>query len=229
MSRILAIDTATEACSVAVKDGNKVYSQFEVCPQQHSQKLLPMVDAVLSEAGLTLTDIDCLAYGRGPGSFTGVRIATGMIQGLAFGSERPVAGVSTLAAMAQQAMQESGKTTAYVAIDARMGEVYFAAFTLNDGLAESLTDEQVCAPEAAATQLEQPNAVLAGTGWDAYAVLNEYKEQHAAEVVVLYPNAEAMLPLAERLYQQGGAVTAGNVEPVYLRDKVTWKKLPGRE
>lgn len=229
MSRILAIDTATEACSVALTDGSRVYSQFEVCPQQHSQKLLPMVDEVLNEAGLSLTDIDCLAFGRGPGSFTGVRIATGMIQGLAFGSQRQVAGVSTLAAMAQQAMQESGKTTAYVAIDARMGEVYFAAFTLRDGLAEILIDEQVCAPDSAASQLAETDAVLAGTGWDAYPVLSDYKASQAADVVVLYPNAAAMLPLAEYLCQQGETVPADDVEPVYLRDKVTWKKLPGRE
>ena len=97
---ILAIDTATEACSVALQFKDTVITRFEICPQQHSQRLLPMVDEVLKEAKVSLGDLDLLAFGRGPGSFTGVRIATGMIQGLALGTGLKVAGVSTLEAMA---------------------------------------------------------------------------------------------------------------------------------
>ena len=97
---ILAIDTATEACSVALQYNERVITRFEICPQQHSQRLLPMVDDVLKEANVGLSDIELLAFGRGPGRFTGVRIATGMIQGLALGTGLKVAGVSTLEAMA---------------------------------------------------------------------------------------------------------------------------------
>ena len=108
---ILAIDTATEACSVALQLENVTVSRFEVCPQQHSQRLLPMVDEVLKEAGVSLNELDLLAFGRGPGSFTGVRIATGMIQGLALGTGLKVAGVSTLEAMAREVAASLNKTT----------------------------------------------------------------------------------------------------------------------
>ena len=121
---ILTIDTATEACSVALQFDQTLFTRYEVCPQQHSQKILPMVDAVMKEAGASLTELDGLAFGRGPGSFTGVRIATGIIQGLALGSQLPVAGVSTLAAMAQQVINSGDVSDVAVAIDARL----FACF-----------------------------------------------------------------------------------------------------
>ena len=108
--KILAIDTATEACSVALNNGTEQFQEFEICPQQHSQRLLPMVDSVLKQAKMSLSDLDLLAFGRGPGSFTGVRIATGMIQGLALGTGLKVAGVSTLAAMAVEAASISQNT-----------------------------------------------------------------------------------------------------------------------
>ena len=128
---ILAIDTATEACSVALQYDNTVITRFEICPQQHSQRLLPMVDEVLKEAQATLGDIELLAFGRGPGSFTGVRIATGMIQGLALGTGLKVAGVSTLEAMAFEVASNVQNKDALIAVasDARMDEVYFAVYS----------------------------------------------------------------------------------------------------
>ena len=229
MTRILAIDTATEACSVALTDGEKIYSRFEVCPQQHSQKLLPMVDEILQEAGLTLNELDCLAYGRGPGSFTGVRIATGMIQGLSLGTRLPVVGVSTLAAMAWEAAQETGKNTVYTAIDARMGEVYFAAYLISSEGAEPVVAEQVCPPEVAFEHCTQHDVAVAGTGWGAYEALETFTRDSSAQVTIMYPSAKAMLTLAKVAYQRNEGGDAVDVEPVYLRDKVTWKKLPGRE
>lgn len=124
-AKILAIDTATENCSVALLVNDRVISRSEVAPRDHTKKVLPMVDEVLKEAGLTLQDLDALAFGRGPGSFTGVRIGIGIAQGLAFGAELPMIGVSTLAAMAQASYRLHGATNAAVAIDARMGEVYW--------------------------------------------------------------------------------------------------------
>ena len=246
--KILAIDTATEACSVALNTGNGIVSRFEICPQQHSQRLLPMLDEVLKDAGLVLADVDLLAFGRGPGSFTGVRIATGMIQGLALGSGLKVAGVSTLAAMAQQALtakptktrQTETKQASWVvcATDARMGEVYFAIYKSENGILEEVVAEQVCPPEIAVAHINDTivsnegeamgEFEPVGTGWQAYPALEALlPEDH--EVSIQFPDAVYMLPLAERLAIKGNVQVASEVKPVYLRDKVTWKKLPGRE
>ncbi|AYA65002.1 tRNA (adenosine(37)-N6)-threonylcarbamoyltransferase complex dimerization subunit type 1 TsaB [Alteromonas sp. RKMC-009] len=222
---LLAIDTATEACSVAVKTENGIFHRFEICPQQHSQRLLPMVDEVMKEAGVSLKDTGGLVYGRGPGSFTGVRIATGMIQGLALGTGLEVAGVSTLTAMAQQVIDTQGAGRIACAIDARMGEVYFAQFTNVNGQAELTGEEQVCPPEHAATQLSGDFA-RAGTGWMAYDELKQFGDEPPQ---VLYPDALHMLKPGEGMFAGGMATSVDNIEPVYLRDKVTWKKLPGRE
>ena len=121
--RILAIDTATEACSVALWNDGTVNAHFELCPREHTQRILPMVQDILTTSGTSLTDINALAYGRGPGSFTGVRIGIGIAQGLALGAELPMIGVSTLMTMAQGAWRKNGATRVLAAIDARMGEV----------------------------------------------------------------------------------------------------------
>ncbi|MGB0216773.1 MAG: tRNA (adenosine(37)-N6)-threonylcarbamoyltransferase complex dimerization subunit type 1 TsaB [Alteromonas oceani] len=223
---ILTIDTATEACSVALQFNQALFTRYEVCPQQHSQKILPMVDAVMKEAGASLAALDGLGFGRGPGSFTGVRIATGIIQGLALGSQLPVAGVSTLAAMAQQVINSGDVNDVAVAIDARMGEVYFAHYQNQHGIATLVGEEQVTSPEAVAEQLDVSSMAVAGTGWQAYPVLSELLKVQS--VNVSYPYARFMLPLAEQTLsaEQGMAVDA--ITPEYLRNTVTWKKLPGR-
>ena len=223
--KLLAIDTATEACSVAVLNDSTAIANFEICPQQHSQRLLPMVDALLTQAGISLTDLDGLVYGRGPGSFTGVRIATGMIQGLSLGSGLKVAGVSTLAAMAQQAITEAKASSVACAIDARMGEVYLAVYENQGGIATLVDQEIVCSPEHAASLLPATFAAV-GTGWQAYEAL---ADTFSEEPTILYPQAEFMLPLGKTLFERGQVSLAEDIEPVYLRDKVTWKKLPGRE
>ncbi|MEG3767288.1 tRNA (adenosine(37)-N6)-threonylcarbamoyltransferase complex dimerization subunit type 1 TsaB [Alteromonas sp. 14N.309.X.WAT.G.H12] len=223
--KLLAIDTATEACSVAVMVSDAPFCRFEICPQQHSQRLLPMVDEVLTQAQIKIGDLDGLIYGRGPGSFTGVRIATGMIQGLALGTGLPVAGISTLAAMAQQVMDETDAKLVVSAIDARMGEVYFAQYQNEKGIAVEVGEECVCAPEVAAERLPA-SFVPAGTGWAAYPALSSKITGLAS---VLYPSAEAMLKLGHQKFEQGDVTSVDGIQPVYLRDKVTWKKLPGRE
>lgn len=223
---ILVIDTATEACSVALQYQGKSYQQFEICPQQHSQRLLPMVDDVLKQAGVKLQQLDYLGFGRGPGSFTGVRIATGMIQGLALGTDLPVIGISTMATMAQQKLQQTTAKHVAVAIDARMDEVYFGLYAETDGVMSALIEEQVLPPEQALAVMAEfeHSFELVGTGWQAYESLSALIN---TDVDVLYPCAEYMLPLAEAIKEQ--AVAVEDIQPVYLRDKVTWKKLPGRE
>lgn len=226
--KILALDTATEACSVALLNQDRTVHNFEVCPQQHSQRLLPMIDELLSTQGLQVSAMDYLCFGQGPGSFTGVRIATGMIQGLALGTQLPVVGVSTLATMAQQAIDEHDAQHIAVAIDARMGEVYFAQFRNQQGIAVAIGDEQVLAPEEAAKLILDDTDYFAGTGWQAYEALKE-SSQLQSECSILYPNALHMLPLARTAIAANQAVAVEQIKPVYLRDKVTWKKLPGRE
>lgn len=225
---LLVIDTATEACSVALTYNDSTFVRYEVCPQEHSQKLLPMVDAVMQEAGVTLAQLDGLGFGRGPGSFTGVRIATGMIQGLALGSNLLVAGISTLQAMAQQQIEQHGASCVAVAIDARMNEVYFAVYEAIDGKAALLVEEQVCPPDVVAAHCKGCEIdSFAGTGWEAYAPLTALLEGRS--VVVSFPQAKYMLPLAQAAFAAGEAKSVNDIQPVYLRDTVTWKKLPGRE
>jgi tRNA threonylcarbamoyladenosine biosynthesis protein TsaB len=125
MTTLLALDTATEACSVAVLHDGRVHSHYEVIPRLHAQRLLPMIKQIMAEAGAPLSAIDAIAFGRGPGAFTGVRIAIGVVQGLAFGLDRPVLPVSNLAVLAQGAYRLHGARQVAAAIDARMDEVYW--------------------------------------------------------------------------------------------------------
>ncbi len=229
---LLVIDTATEACSVALEVNGQIYNQFEICPQQHSQRILPMIDQILGQAGIQLSDLDYLGFGRGPGSFTGVRIATGIIQGLGLGTDLKVVGVSTLAAMAQQVLtqpQYVALTSAAVAIDARMAEVYFGQYALEDGVAVLLGEEQVLPPEDASQLLPKTTEFCtAGTGWEAYPQMAKVQGTGLSSEI-RYPDAKFMLPLAKLAISHNMATSVDEIEPVYLRDKVTWKKLPGRE
>ena len=168
--RILAIDTATEACSVALLNDGAVSAHFEECPREHTQRILPLVKAILTQGNTSLTDLDALAFGRGPGSFTGVRIGIGIAQGLALGAELPMIGVSTLATMAQGAWRMTGATRVLAAIDARMGEVYWAEYTRDEqGVWHGEETEAVLKPEAVTERLHQLSGEWAtvGTGWPA--------------------------------------------------------------
>jgi tRNA threonylcarbamoyladenosine biosynthesis protein TsaB len=187
-----------------------------------------MIDEVLGHAGIGLSELSAIAYGHGPGSFTGVRIASGIIQGLAIGTELPVIGISTMAAMAQQGLQQYGCETVSVAIDARMNEVYFGQYQQQQGIMVPVIEERVTPPEEANQQLRGLNSINAvGTGWAAYPDLCDGVNLALKEDIA-YPNAEYMLPLAYASFNNDGAVPVEQSQPVYLRDKVTWKKLPGR-
>lgn len=230
--RILAIDTATEACSVALQDTEACYAQFELCPREHTQRILPMVRDILERAETRLADIDVLAYGRGPGSFTGVRIGIGIAQGLALGAELPMVGVSTLATMAQGAWRRTGATRVLAAIDARMGEVYWAEYVRNDaGVWLGEESEAVLKPEAVAERLAALTGEWAtvGTGWQAWPDMAQGSGLVIRDGETTLPEAEDMLPLALQAFNAGRAVAVEESEPVYLRNEVTWKKLPGRE
>ena len=229
--KILAVDTATEACSTALMVGDKVFSRWEEAPRDHTRKILPMVQSVLDEAGISLSELDAIAFGRGPGSFTGVRIGISAAQGLAFGAGVPLIGVSTLAAMAQGAYRFDGAEQVLTAINARMNEVYFGRYELNDGRMQLVGDEVVSDPAALvdARGKQAGPVTCVGTGFETYGETLSGLADELAVSQVRFPAAEDMLPLARAAWLAGEAVPVEQATPVYLRDKVTWKKLPGRE
>ncbi|MHA8113553.1 tRNA (adenosine(37)-N6)-threonylcarbamoyltransferase complex dimerization subunit type 1 TsaB [Kosakonia cowanii] len=230
--RILAIDTATEACSVALWNDGTTFAHFELCPREHTQRILPLVRAALADADAKLTDLDALAFGRGPGSFTGVRIGIGIAQGLALGAELPMIGVSTLATMAQGAWRKTGATRVLAAIDARMGEVYWAEYQRDaDGVWQGEATEAVLKPEAVSERLQQLDGswAMVGTGWGAWPELAANSPLTLTDGEMLLPTAEDMLPIARQLFAAQKWVAVEQAEPVYLRNEVAWKKLPGRE
>ncbi|HEH9441284.1 TPA: tRNA (adenosine(37)-N6)-threonylcarbamoyltransferase complex dimerization subunit type 1 TsaB [Aeromonas sobria] len=229
--KILAVDTATEACSAALLVGDTLFSRWEEAPRDHTRKILPMVQAVLDDAGISLSDLDAIAFGRGPGSFTGVRIGISVAQGLAFGVGVPLIGISTLAAMAQGAYRLDGAEQVLTAIDARMNEVYFGRYALIDGRMQLVGDEVVSDPAALvdARGKQAGPVTCVGTGFETYGETLSGLADELAVSQVRFPAAEDMLPLARAAWLAGEAVPVEQATPVYLRDKVTWKKLPGRE
>jgi len=230
-ARILALDTATEACSAALLNQQQIDARFEIAPRDHTQRILPLVQELLHAGQLELTTLDALAFGRGPGSFTGVRIGIGIAQGLALGADLPMIGVSSLATMAQGAWRLSGATRVLAAIDARMGEVYWAAYQRDEqGEWHGAETEAVLKPEDVQTHLAALSGTwtTVGTGWAAYPQLQATAGLELIAGGVTLPAAEDMLPLAERAWQRGEAVAVAEAEPVYLRNEVAWKKLPGR-
>jgi len=230
----LAIDASTEACSVALTVNNQTFSEFELAPQSHSLLLLPMIDRLLKKADIKLAQLDGLIFGQGPGSFTGVRIGVGVAQGLAFAADLKVVGVSTLQVMAQQAYRLHQQVDVIATIDARMSEVYAGYYQLNEqGIMEAVLDDTVLAPEKLAEYLserltENQQVYGVGTGWDAYQSALEPLKINAGTPEILFPNAEELLEVGQYYFSIGKAVTAENAQPVYVRDTVSWKKLPGR-
>jgi tRNA threonylcarbamoyladenosine biosynthesis protein TsaB len=219
--KLLAIDTATETCSVALLSDDGIIERAVDTQRGHADLVLPMVEAVLAEAGLTLRQLDGLAYGRGPGAFTGVRIAVGVAQGLAYGAQLATVGVSDLAAVAQQFAGAGARIL--VCMDARMNEVYWGQFepTL-DGLVEPMSVERVDRPEA----VEPGDAtVFAGTGFGAYPQLLAARaavEVHSAA----RPHARDIARLAAAELRAGRGQPAERAQPVYLRDQVAAVKPP---
>lgn len=219
--KLLALDTSTEACSVALYLDGAAHEHFELVAQQHSSRLLPMVDACLAEAGLRLTQLDGIAFGRGPGSFTGLRIGAGVVQGLAFGAQLPVAPVSSLAALAQA---QAGERI-YAAFDARMAQVYYGRYRRTaDGLVTLEDAEGVCDPTVVPLPADAGWAG-AGSGWDRYSQeLRTRLGTHLRDVVALaYPHARDVARLALPVFARGAALVAEFALPEYVRDDVAKK------
>lgn len=231
---LLALDTSTEACSVALFHRGEKTHINELAQRTHTKRILPMIDEILENSGLRLNQVDALVFGRGPGSFTGVRVGAGIAQGLAFGADLPVIPISNLTAMAQAAFELHQAENVVVAIDARMNEVYFSQLVrekVRSDVGEffqwrEIITEQVCSPEQAIKQLRDDNAFRVGTGWAAYS---QFTEKNLTSSDIALPNALYMLELARVEYLQKHTISALEIEPIYLRNEVTWKKLPGRE
>jgi tRNA threonylcarbamoyladenosine biosynthesis protein TsaB len=216
--KILAVDTTTEACSAALLLGDSMLTRYSEPGRGHAELILPMVDELLKEAGFTLNALDCIAVGRGPGAFTGIRIGISVVQGLAFGAQKPVVPVSDLAALAQRAADKHKVDQVLPCIDARMNEVYWGAFVRgSDGLMLPYKEERVSPPDEVRVDWSGAWAG-AGTGWGTYPAM-------AAPGIVdatLFPRAEEIARFAAREFRAGRAVPAEQAQPVYLRDKVAW-------
>jgi len=220
--KILALDTATEACSVSLCIGDRVVDRYVELERGHAEQLLPMVDSVLAEGGISLSALDAIAFGRGPGGFTGVRLAASVAQGLAFGAQVGVVPISDLAAVAQRVVQlNPAVRRVLVANDARMREVYWASFDVDGGLTSG--PERVSA--AADVLMPADHSVswaAAGRGLIAWPELAERALAAGAELHAnLLPRASEVLQLARAAVAARQILDPTDALPVYVRDRVT--------
>ncbi len=232
MPNLLALDTSGNSCSVAVwqqREGQapQVFSLHEEAQRSHTQRLLPMVQEVLDQAGMQQSELHAIVYGRGPGSFTGIRIAAGVAQGLAFGLDIPLIPVSTLAAMALQAEEKTPANAHLCCLDARMNEVYVGCYQVHLGtpeLVQEITPEAVLSPASVAAPAA--NYTANGSGLEVAEFPAQVLARATACDVNLEPMAKYMVQLGAADLARGIAPLPEQALPVYLRDEVTWQKLP---
>ena len=218
---LLALDTSTEFLSLALQLGDKIVTHHQHAGQAASQLVLPQIQALLDSANIKLSDLDGIAFGAGPGAFTGVRVACGVAQGLGFGANLPVVGVNTLLALAKA----SGQDRVIACLDARMGEIYHAAFVKENGkwLAQSATT--VCKPEAA--PMLDGGWIGVGSGWAVYGdILSNIYAENLVKTLPndlhhkVTPSAKAILQLAAPIFAAGEAKSASQAMPIYIRNRV---------
>ena len=222
--RLLAFETATEACSVSLWLDGEVHERFEIAPRRHAELSLPWAGQLLAEAGVAKSQLDAIAVGRGPGAFTGVRLAVALAQGIALALDRPVVPVSTLAALALQARAlqplDSEPARVLAAIDARMGEVYAGRFELRGDDVVALSQEAVGAPDSLG--LEGTGWLGVGTGFA--AAQGALRDRLGAQLVdcdaTALPHAADIARLAAIAFSRGECVAPERVEPAYLRNNV---------
>ena len=223
--KLLAVETATEACSAALSIDGVITERYVIAANTHTRLILPMIDELMHEAGLQPDDLDGLAFGCGPGSFTGVRIATGVVHGIGFGLDLFIAPVSTLAAIAQDYFDHHDENVAFVAMDARMSEIYWAVYQRDaEGFAQALQDEVVAPAEA--IEFPDISGVGLGTGWGNYQqpLMTKLADRVIRIEADLRPRARAIARLGEQQFANGLAVPVEQALPVYLRDKVAKKE-----
>lgn len=223
--KLLALETSTDACSAALFIDGEIREKFELAPRAHTRLMLPMIDSLMADAQLRPQQLDAVALSRGPGSFTGVRIATGVAHGIAFGADIPVALVSTLAAIAQDFFKRQECDVAFTAMDARMNEIFWGVYRRNTlGLAELLGDEAVT--PAGEVLFPALAGAGVGSGWAVHGEilqsrLGSYVQTIESEV---WPRAACVAQLGAYAFASGLAVPVEQAMPVYLRDKVAKKQ-----
>lgn len=223
--KLLAVETSTDACSAALFVDGRIEEKFQIAPREHTRLLLPMIDALMAEAQLKPQQLDAVGLSRGPGSFTGVRIATGVAHGIAFGSDVPIVLISTLAAIAQAFFKQQDAEVAFTAMDARMDEIFWAVYRRNHlGLAELVGEEAVT--PAACAQLQELNGFGVGSGWAVHGDVLQKRLADRVQGVIceVWPSAACIAQLAVNAYANGLAVPVEEAMPVYLRDKVAKKR-----
>ena len=228
MTRMLAIETSAETCSVALSVNGDVQEKFAHAPMKHAELILPAVSSLLADAGIKASRLDAIAFGRGPGSFTSLRIGIGVVQGLAWGADVPVVPVSSLAAVAQSAFDSGSWSESprriVVAMDARMKEVFHATFvTGDDGIVAQETEEQVSIPSAV---VAAGSWLAAGNGFERFDELRELAQGAVCCLPDTWPRASVVLKLAQAWLKDNQALSAGLAQPVYIRNNVAQK--PGK-
>jgi tRNA threonylcarbamoyladenosine biosynthesis protein TsaB len=213
---LLAVETSTDLCSAALLRGGEMFMEEDLAPNQHTDRLAPMIRRLLERARLSATGLDGFAFGQGPGSFTGIRIACGIVQGMAMGAGKPVVPVPSLLALAEQ----SHASRVVVGLDARMGEAYFAAYSRMGGDWQAVV-EPCLVPEGNLPALPGRDWVATGSGFDAFAWLRgAYSGQVAYRIENHLPRASAVASIAVRRLGRGESVRPADAAPLYLRDKV---------
>lgn len=229
MTGILAIETATEACSVALYLDGEVTERHELAPRQHNQRLFGMLEELLPGGDLRQGGIDAIAYGCGPGSFTGLRICASAVQGLAYTSELPAVAISTLACQAQTALRAGHvdeDSTVLSVLDARINEIYYAMYTYSGGLPVLQAGPRACAPGIIESFGECNQLHLVGSGARFMQQFPAHVRQNIDLVLpAVLPSARDLLPLALASLQLGHTQSPRQVQPVYVRDEISWKKL----
>ncbi len=223
MPKILAIETSSELASCALLTGDDVIARSTSGVRTHSQSVLPMVQELLREAGIALADCDAIAFGAGPGSFTGVRTACGVAQGLAFGAGLLVLPLVTLAAMAQACRERSGAAEVLAVLDARMGEVYWAQYRFDaaSGAWIEVAPPALCAPQDLAP-LPAEGLVACGNGFAVYPEAFAGKPFAAGALGDILPHARELALLGAPALAAGLGVAAAQAQPLYLRNKVAY-------
>ena len=230
--RLLAIDTSSVACSVALHLGSVVFERHEEQPREHTRLLTPMIRSVLAEGRVEVADLDANVLGNGPGSFIGMRIAASVAQGLAYGANLAIVPVSSLAAVAAEVFAETDANAVIVAQDAHMNEVYLGAYCRGDANSPDPLFAERLHGQAPISELEGTSAagrIAAGFGWKRYPQLtasNDALFESLSDIV--YPRASYLLPLGALALHDGYSVDPQDIAPAYLRDKVAEKPKRGR-
>ena len=225
----LALDTSSDACTVALQFEGRISERHAVEPKQHTRLLLPMIRELLEDAGTTLAKLDAIVLGNGPGSFIGLRIAASVAQGLAFGAGLNVVPVSSLAAVAAECMQKDGAASVAVTQDARAGEVYLGLYSAgNDGLPAPVSAEMLHG-SAPIAELQQGGWTAAGAGWQRYPGLREANRDRLSGFSdVTLPRAIYLLACGAAAWEAGAAIDPGELVPAYIRMQVAATPTPAR-